>query len=141
MAPQNDMTARTPRRTIRLADEVWEAGHAKAETEGVTLTEVLRRLLDGYLLDQGLEGYGYEYRAIPNDQSLTGAEREELTVLGITGHYADIRRLYPHKHWLLEERAVSDYRPAQRRRVRPSRHTHTEPTESAPAVHRRSPGG
>jgi DNA-binding GntR family transcriptional regulator len=105
---------KTPRRTVRFADEVWEAGQAKAEAQGETLTEVLRRLLDSYLVDnhQGLHGYSYEYRAVPKDLTLTDAERQELTVDGIAGRYDDVRRLYPAKHWHLDERTVSPYKSA-----------------------------
>jgi len=109
----------TPRRTIRMSDEEWAAGHAKAGAEGETLTEVLRRLLAGYLVGnaKGLNEYGVEYRAVPRDPSLTAAQRDELTVDGITGRYEDVRRLYPAKHWHLEERTVSPYKSATRKSV------------------------
>lgn len=38
---------RTPRRTLRIPDAEWDAGHAKAQSQGETLTDVLRRLLAG----------------------------------------------------------------------------------------------
>ncbi|MCA2247563.1 hypothetical protein JF729_07100 [Mycobacterium intracellulare] len=108
---------RTSRRTVRYADLAWAAGQAKAKAEGQTLAEVLRGLLDGYLADrhQGLHGYGYEYRAVPKDPTLTDAQRATLTVDGITGRYEDVRRLYPAKHWLLQERTVSGYKNATRK--------------------------
>lgn len=102
-----------PRRTIRMSDAEWAAGHTKAQANGETLTEVLRRLLSAYLADDvaGLDGYTTEYRAIPR-----GAD-ESLAVGGISGPYDVVRRLFPAKHWFLEERTVSPYGPASRRSV------------------------
>mgnify|MGYP006908187918 CR=1 FL=1 len=104
----------TPRRTIRMADAQWDAGHAKAKADGETLTDVLRRLLDGYLLGRAseLEGYQIEYRAIPRDAD------SALEVEHISGRYEDVRRIYPAKHWILEERTVSPYKSATRRSIR-----------------------
>jgi hypothetical protein len=103
----------TPRRTVRFSDEEWDAGHAKARENGETLTDVLRRLLGGYLVGnaQGLTDYGIEYRAIPRDAD------SELMVEYITGRYEDVRRIYPAKHWILEERTVSPYKSATRKSV------------------------
>ena len=42
-----DTVTTTPRRTVRMSDEEWDAGHAKAQAEGETLPAVLRRLLAG----------------------------------------------------------------------------------------------
>lgn len=36
------MSKGTPRRTIRIEDGLWEAATAKAEEEGVTLSDVIR---------------------------------------------------------------------------------------------------
>lgn len=47
-----------PRRTVRISDAEWDAGHAKAPSEGDNLTSVLRRLLEGCLA-----GHRIEYRA------------------------------------------------------------------------------
>lgn len=41
----------TPNRTIRVSDELWEAARAKAEAEGVTLTEIIIRALERFLRD------------------------------------------------------------------------------------------
>lgn len=73
---------------------------------GETLADALRRLLAGYLVGNAdeLSGYGTEYRATPKDADST------LTVEGITGRFEEVRRLYPPKHWHLEERTVSPYR-------------------------------
>ena len=38
-----DTVTTTPRRTARMSDEEWDAGHAKAQAEGETLPAVLRR--------------------------------------------------------------------------------------------------
>lgn len=101
----------TPRRTIRMSDAEWTAGHTKAQSQGETITEVLRRLLSGYLVDNasGLD-YGVEYRAVPKDAD------SSLAVEGITGSFEDVRRIYPAKHWHLEERTVSPFKPASRGR-------------------------
>jgi hypothetical protein len=104
-------THSTPRRTIRMSDEEWSAGHAKARQRGETLTDVMRRLLAGYLVGDasGLD-YDVEYRAIPKDAD------SSLAVQYITGRYEDVRRIYPAKHWHLEERTVSPFKPASRGR-------------------------
>ncbi|MGB3013237.1 MAG: hypothetical protein WBB41_01340 [Candidatus Nanopelagicales bacterium] len=100
----------TPRRTVRFSDEEWSAGHTKAQAQGDTLTDVLRRLLSGYLVghSDGLD-YEVEYRAVPKDAD------SSLVVQYISGRYEDVRRIYPAKHWHLEERTVSPYKPASRR--------------------------
>lgn len=87
------------------------AAAIKARENGETLTDVLRRLLGGYLVGnaQGLDDYGIEYRAIPRDAD------SELMVECITGRYEDVRRIYPTKHWILEERTVSPYKSATRK--------------------------
>ncbi|AKC38000.1 hypothetical protein [Mycobacteroides chelonae] len=94
----------TPRRTVRIPDYEWRAGHSKAQGEGDNLTNVIRRLLRGYL-----SGSTIEYLATPIDPAMG------QPVSGITGRYNDVRRLYPARHWCLEERDVSGYRPAARR--------------------------
>jgi len=103
----------TPRRTVRIPDTEWDAGHAKAQAQGETLTDVLRRLLAGYLVGNAdeLSDYGTEYRAIPKDAD------SSLTVECITGRFEDVRRLYPPKHWHLEERTVSPYKASARRAI------------------------
>lgn len=103
----------TPRRTVRIPDSEWDAGHAKAQAQGETLTDVLRRLLAGYLVGNAdeLSDYGTEYRATPRDAD------SSLTVECITGRFEDVRRLYPPKHWRLEERTVSPYKASSRRAV------------------------
>ena len=40
---------KTPVRTFRLADDLWTQLKAAAKREGVTVTEVLRRLVEEYL--------------------------------------------------------------------------------------------
>jgi hypothetical protein len=68
--------------------------------------------LAGYLVGDpsGLD-YEVEYRAIPR-----GAD-SSLEVQHITGRYEDVRRIYPAKHWHLEERTVSPYKSATRKSV------------------------
>lgn len=100
-----------PRRTVRIPDAEWDAGHVKAQSHGETLTDVLRRLLAGYLVGNAseLSGYSSEYRATPRSAD------SSLTVEGITGRFEDVRRLYPPRLWHLEERTVSPYRACSRR--------------------------
>lgn len=40
---------KTPHRTIRISDELWQAAQAKAAERGETLTDVLRRSLERYV--------------------------------------------------------------------------------------------
>ena len=46
--PGND----TPRRTIRLADELWSTAQSKATAQGTNLSEVIRRLLTEWLAEK-----------------------------------------------------------------------------------------
>lgn len=39
---------KTPRRTVRVPDEVWQAAQAKAEARGEVLSEVIRKALERY---------------------------------------------------------------------------------------------
>jgi macrodomain Ter protein organizer (MatP/YcbG family) len=39
---------RTPRRTVRVPDDVWAKASAKAEQRGEVLSEVIRRFLERY---------------------------------------------------------------------------------------------
>lgn len=59
----------TPRRTLRISDSEWNAGHAKAQSCGETLTDALRRLLAGYLFGNAdeLSDYGTAYQATQRD--------------------------------------------------------------------------
>lgn len=41
-------TPGTPRRTVRVPDEVWEAAQAKAAERQETLSDVIRRALETY---------------------------------------------------------------------------------------------
>lgn len=92
----------TPRRTLRVPDSKWNAGHSKAAAEGTNLTKVLNRLLDGYLA-----GHRIEYR-VTSKTALDGAP---VVVDGLTGDLTDIRKLYPPSRWLIEEYDVSPPRP------------------------------
>jgi antitoxin component of RelBE/YafQ-DinJ toxin-antitoxin module len=40
---------KTTARAVRISDEVWEAAKARAEKDGVTTTDVVRRALVKYL--------------------------------------------------------------------------------------------
>lgn len=41
----------TPRRTVRVPDELWEAAKRKAADEGETITDVVVRALTRYVRD------------------------------------------------------------------------------------------
>jgi predicted HicB family RNase H-like nuclease len=41
-------SGKTPRRTVRVPDEVWQAAQAKAEARGDNLSDVIRRALERY---------------------------------------------------------------------------------------------
>ena len=41
----------TPNRTVRIANELWEAALAKAAAEGITVTDVIRDALERFLRD------------------------------------------------------------------------------------------
>lgn len=40
---------KTPRRTVRVPDDVWRAAQAKAEERGDNLSEVIRKALERYV--------------------------------------------------------------------------------------------
>lgn len=42
-------TPGTPRRTIRVADALWDAAQAKAEQEGTDVSAVIRKALERYV--------------------------------------------------------------------------------------------
>lgn len=42
-------TPGTPRRTIRVANELWDAAQAKAEERGESVSDVIRRALERYV--------------------------------------------------------------------------------------------
>ena len=41
--------AKTPQRAIRIPDELWEAALAKAEANGESVSDVVRRALERYI--------------------------------------------------------------------------------------------
>lgn len=43
------MSAGTPKRPIRIPDELWDAVRAKAEAQGMNASEVTRKLLTEWL--------------------------------------------------------------------------------------------
>lgn len=89
---------------IRIPADEWDAATARAEQDGRTLTDITRHLLGAYR-DAGLQT---EYRATPTDPDLG------RTVDNIAGEYSDIRRLFPAKHWDIDEREVFGYQPVRR---------------------------
>jgi predicted DNA binding CopG/RHH family protein len=43
---------KTPTRTIRVPDDLWKAVQKKAASEGVTVTSIIIKALEEYLLDK-----------------------------------------------------------------------------------------
>lgn len=100
--PDEDQS--TPRRTIRVPDDEWESGLAAAEANGENLSAVIRRRIADYA-----EGAAtVEYRA-------TSRTNPGLVVEKIAGNLDDVRRLFPSKHWHVDSREVTGYRPVGRR--------------------------
>lgn len=95
----------TPRRTLRVPDDEWMAGHAKAQSEGDNLTNVLRRLLNGYIA-----GHQIKYQAT-SKRTVNGVAQ---VIRGLEGPLEDIERLYRPAQWTIEEYDVSPPRPVQR---------------------------
>lgn len=108
--PEASKDHRDVRRTIRIADEIWMPGQAKAAQGGETITDVIRRLLAEWLLNNADPKHGYttEYCAIPK------AGNRALAVEGVRSHYDEVRRLFPPALWQLKERDVSPYRDTRR---------------------------
>lgn len=88
----------TPRRTLRVPDGDWNAGQSKAQGEGKTITDVLRRLLSGYLA-----GHRIEYRAT----SKIEINGQPVIVAGLSGNLSDLKKLFPRAQWTLDEYDVS----------------------------------
>lgn len=42
-------TPGTPRRTIRIPDDLWDAASAKAEERGESVSDVIRKALERYV--------------------------------------------------------------------------------------------
>lgn len=49
MAEQASVSNRTPTRTVRVDDEVWEKAKKRADREGKNISEATRLLLKGYV--------------------------------------------------------------------------------------------
>lgn len=100
--PEEDQS--TPRRTIRIPDDEWESGLSAAEANGESLSAVIRRRVADYA-----EGaVTVEYRA-------TSRTNPGLVVEKITGSLDDVRSHFPPKHWHVDSREVTGYRPVGRR--------------------------
>lgn len=106
MVAVSDDDQSTPRRSIRIPDDEWEAGLRAAEANGETLSAVIRRRVAAYT-DGATR---VEYRA-------TSRTKPELVIENITGELEDIRGHFPAKHWLVEGRETTGYRPVGRRSV------------------------
>lgn len=97
----------TPRRSLRVPDAEWDAAALAASHNGETLTAVIRRELVRYAQTSDAPAAALvEYRATPKDERFAA-------VVGITGPLEAVRATYPSRHWILEERTVSGYRPAR----------------------------
>lgn len=46
---------KTPTRTIRVPDDIWNAVQAKAKEQGVTVTSVILKSLNDFLVDKSSE--------------------------------------------------------------------------------------
>lgn len=44
---------KTPQRTIRVPDELWDAAKSKAEAQDETVSDVIRRALERYVHEEG----------------------------------------------------------------------------------------
>ncbi len=49
-------TGKTPLRNIRVPDDLWDAAKQKAQAEGTTLTEVIKRALTRYVTAPSRKG-------------------------------------------------------------------------------------
>lgn len=94
----------TPRRTVRIPDDEWDAGHAKAHSEGDNLASVLRRLLAGYIA-----GRRIEYQAT----SKATINSEQQVVRGLVGPLDEIEQIYRPSQRVIEEYDVSPPRPVR----------------------------
>ena len=55
-ASLSGMTSKgTPRRTIRINDELWDAATQRAETAGESVSDVIRRALEDYTCTEPTE--------------------------------------------------------------------------------------
>ena len=54
------MSAGTPRRSVRVEDELWNQAHAKAAREGTTVAERVRAALREYVHDSGTRHHTIE---------------------------------------------------------------------------------
>jgi len=102
VVPDDDQS--TPRRTMHIPDDKWESGQQAAEANGETLSAVIRRRVADYV-DGGTT---MEYRA-------TSRTIPSLVIESITGDLDEVRGHFPAKHWVLESREVTGYRPVGRR--------------------------
>ncbi len=102
--PDEDQS--TPRRTIRIPDDEWESALAAAEANGESLSAVIRRRIADYA--QGAATV--EYRA-------TSRTNPALVVENVTGPIDEVRSLFPARHWHVEVRESTGYRPVGRRSV------------------------
>lgn len=99
-----------PRRTVRVPDDEWDAGHAKAQSDGDNLTSVLRRLLTGYIA-----GHRIEHQAT----SKTTVNGEPQVIRGLVGPLDEIEQLYRPSRWIIQECDVSPPRPVKRKVASP----------------------
>ncbi len=100
--PDDDQS--TPRRTIRIPDDEWESGQRAAESNGETLSAVIRRRIADYVDGDTTVEYRATSRTIPS-----------LVIENIAGDRDEVRGHFPAKHWLIESREVPAYRPVGRR--------------------------
>ncbi|MCX5046280.1 hypothetical protein OG921_24210 [Aldersonia sp. NBC_00410] len=111
--PSTSTSNETPRRTVRIPDDEWQPSTEKAAADGETIAAVIRRLLRAWRMNdtRDLDRYRTEYRATAKTPDADGHRRD---ITNLTGSYDQVRQQYPARHWDLEERVVSPYRPAIR---------------------------
>ena len=54
------MTNNTPQRSIRIPDPLWSRAQTQSAREGVSVSDLVRGLISGWLDDEELEGDGNE---------------------------------------------------------------------------------
>lgn len=96
--------ASTPRRTIRVPDDEWEAALRAAAANHEVLAAVIRRRIADYAHGDTTTEYRATSRTLPG-----------LVVDNIVGDFDAVKAHFPTKHWLLQARDVTTHQPARRR--------------------------
>lgn len=92
----------TPRRTVRIPDDEWDAGQRAAAANNDNLSAVIRRGIADYAKGSPV----VEYRA--TSRTIAGL------VVDVAADLADVRAHFPARYWTLDAREVGALRPARR---------------------------